>query len=355
MNIRQLTAAFALTALAGAASAGISVQPGDIVFTSQQDDAIKIIGGVAPGPETTLYSMGTSNTARLSSIVLGPNGNFFVGDGAFPGSTASGIIEVSNLFSGASSASFATGAPFGNPETLVYDSRTNAFITVNNPSGQGFPNPGDAILSTPFANPAGTSPIFAEPAPGNPISYEAGVTITADPNSNDKFITTLNSGDGNGDNASISALWRLPESGAGFGAPQLVVDFSAATTSISDMFQVRGVAAVPGTNDLYVTEFAQGAIYRVSLDGSGNFDSMALVADGFSEPGQIAYNEYTNQLVFTERGGLTDSKINTINLDGTGLVTLDTGDHARGFYIVPTPGAATLLGLAGIAGLRRRR
>jgi hypothetical protein len=294
----------------------------------------------------------------MASIVLGPNGNFFVSDGRLPGNPAAGILEISNLFTGAIASVFTDGPLLTNPVGMAYDSPSNQFIVVNNPSGQSFPNPDDGVVGVPFNSPGAASTLFSEPDPAGPNPrYEGGV-YTIPNGQGGYYITSINGGvdSGSGGDSQASTLWSLnPDGGGGFAmSSSPVVDFSQSEFGGAFSYtSIRGITEANGS--LFVTDTDAGEILRLDLDGSGSVFGFAVIATGLNQPESIIFNQFTGELVFTERGGLTDSKISSINLDGTGYEVLLTGEHARGFYIVPTPGTGALLVLSGLAAIRRRR
>lgn len=135
----------------------------------------------------------------------------------------------------------------------------------------------------------------------------------------------------------------------------LVYDFGNQTP---DLVQVRGITNIPGVAALFVTEWLEGKVYRIDLDGSGNFAGISTIASGLANPEAIEYNPFTGKLVISEEANkvVANQKISQINPDGTGYQVLVGQTHARGFtFVVPTPGTAGLAGIAGLIALRRRR
>lgn len=362
--MKNFVAVGVVVAIAGQAIGQYNPQPGDIVFTSQQSNAIKVISGTTPSSPTTLVSYAVAGS-QLGPLTQGPDGNFYVSDGRFPvdNPSTAGVLKTTNLFGVAPSiAPWAQGDPLQQPLGIRYSANTNAFLVVNNPFGPITQPAVEGILSVSYSNPASVSIVHAEPPTNSPRPrYQAGIFIEPDPNSNDFFVMTVNGG-GSGsnnppDDLFPSAMWRLRYNAGSYAldtAP--VVDFSASFTGLPfDLTQARGIAPIPGTNDIFVSDHMGGNIFKVSLTGAGTFAGITLVLGGLNQPEALAYNPYTNKLVIDERGNLTASRISTMNLDGTGFTVLSTGDHARGFVIVPAPGAAALLGIGGLLATRRRR
>lgn len=375
-EMRTFIGFLVVSAGAAMATAQVTPQPGDIVFTSQTgsgNDSIKLISGTVPtvGAATNLYSSGNSAT-RFAGIQQGPDGNFYVADGRFPfpNTTDAGIIKISGLFSGSPVASsHRQGNPFQNPLGLVWSPATNEFVTVSNPGTPQIPATLDAVIGFGTSG-AGSNVYYSEPNPigsGRP-TYFGAHSIIRDPRpgSNDLLISNVNGGTATnptpffGFDQESSTVWRMTFTGSGYTLnPAPVVDFASSFTGFaSSFFNSRGMAAVPGTNSFFIADHEAGVINKVTMDISGNFTGIQTILSGLDFPENMVYNQYTNQLVFGERsvvGGFTSAKISTVNLDGTGLTTLYTGEHARGFTIVPTPGAAALLGVSGLVATRRRR
>lgn len=371
-----MTKIVTLTVLAGfAAVAAAQVTPnnGDIIFTSQNANGIKLISGTTPGGATTLYTSSNSAT-RFGGIRQAPDGNYYVADGRFPfpNTTDAGIVRISNIFSGAATASqLNQGNPLQNPLGLEWSNTTNEFVVVSNPGSPQTPNTNDGIFGS---NLAGTSRQFyfePFPIPGTRPYYEAGFDLVPDPRpgSRDFLVTTVNGGSAVnptpffGFDVTSSQIWRL-QYNAGTNDYSLVtsapvVDFAASFTgAASSFYNSRGITAVPGTNSVYVTDHEAGVINKVTMDALGNFQSIQTIASGLSFPESIEYNPYTNQLVVAEKGDgfvVTNARIATINLDGSGYTVLYSGEHARGFAIVPSPASAALLGIGGLVAMRRRR
>lgn len=367
MSKTIISAAALLTAALGGVA--FAQNNGDIIFTSQQADAVKLISGTtptAPGA-ATLIAANTFGTS-LGGITRAGDGNYYIVDGNFPvpNPSTAGVRRINNPFSGAATLStFVQGDPLQYGVGVAYSANTNSLITVNNPFGPVSQGIADGIYNVPLNNPSAVTQIFAEPPISTPQPrYQAGMYIVQDPNSNDFFVVTENGGTGTvgtnpQDDLFPGALWRVRYNGgtnsyAVDATP--VVDFGAPFTGLGfNINGPRGIAAVPGTSDLFVTDLWGGTVYKITLDGSGNYSSIALVLSGLDQPESIIYNEYTGKLVIDERGNLTNSRISTFNLDGSGFTVLYTGEHARGFAIVPAPSAVALLGMGGMVLARRRR
>lgn len=354
-SIRLTLAAAFVAGAAGTASAGLQ----GIVFTSQQQNAVRFLDST--GSVSTLYASVNPDT-RFANVTAGPTGELYVADGRlpFPNTTDAGILRVDMPFSGSASASYLTqGNPLQNPVGLTYDSVSGNLLTVSNP---GSPVTGDTIDGIFSVSLSGaTGPIFVEDNNATGVRFDDGFGLARANGSNDFFVTAVNGGsfDAGGVDGRSSTIWRM-EYDAGSGdyalANDPAVDFADAFTGFgSDLTNIRGIATVPGSDSIWVTDFDNGSILRVDLASDGSFSSVSLVASNLAQPETIIYNPLTGKLVFSERGDLTDSRISSIAIDGSGYEVLLEGEHARGFYIVPAPGSAALMALAGFAATRRRR
>lgn len=370
-------------AVAGTGASAYAVANGDVVFTNFNNNSVQLIGD--PGGANTLSNLVNYGgafggaTHRLGGITQAGNGKFYVGNGPAdagdPNWTASNVLEITDLFGTPSTAVFANSAQgVQNPGDIVWNQANDNLLWVQNPFK--WTGPGQVVNDGIYGAPVNTgvvSQFFQETASGLRPFYEAGVYMTKDPNSSDYFVTSLNGGVGGGagDNAA-SVLWRFSPNFVNPALSTLSVlhDFTGLTDATTQV-QIRGVAAVPGTSDIYVTNNIDGTlfgfngapagVYKITLDGSGNFLSKTLVNGNILQPEAIEWNPYTNKLVISSfndvnnNGFSEEGIIYEMNLDGTGLAPIATGVFARDFYIVPTPGTLALVGLGGLAVIRRRR
>ncbi|MDX2114023.1 MAG: hypothetical protein SFZ24_00200 [Planctomycetota bacterium] len=379
-------AALSVAALAGTAFAGI----GDtIVYTSFNDNSIKAVFN--PGGSNTVQTLVnyggapfSAGNIRLSGIAQGNNGKWYVGNGPIVAGddnwATSAIFEVSDLFGSPTTTNFLAGSPVQNPIDVDFDATGN-LLWIQNPFRRTSPAQvvNDGIYGSSVNIPAAAA-FFTETAAGARPFYEAGVYLTKDPNSSDYFVTALNGGVGLPgqpiDDDSSSTLWRLSPNFANPAASTLTLvhDFTGATQGETAV-QIRGITAVPGTNELYVTNNVSGfpypagqvwngapaGVYRITLDNNGNFLSKTLINGNILQPEAIEYNPFTGKLVISSFNDLNgnqlpeEGRIYQMNLDGSGLEVIVEGDFARDFEFVPTPGTIFVGALAGLAGLRRRR
>lgn len=342
-----------LLAAAGSAFAGITPVDGDIIFVSQQDSSIRYISGFGPSVAQTLYSFPDAGDFP-AGITKGPDGAFYVSRSRLPVPNAgAGIVRITDLFGTPNATELVTGDPLQNPIGLSYSDATGRLLTVSNPGSSG-------MIRGIFDISLGgvVTPVASEVNGGT--GYRSGTSLTRDPNSSDYFVSAINGGafDPMTLDGQASTLWRLSyNNGTNDYSldPTPIVDFTDILGPGNHLTNVRGIVAIPGTNDIYAADFVSESIYRITLDAMGDFQSISLVIGGLDEPENLIYNPYTNKLIIDERGGLTNSVISQINLDGSGYEVLATGDHARGFYIVPTPAGFALAPIAGLFAMRRRR
>lgn len=338
-NMMMMTCIAAVASLAGTTIAQVD---GDVLFTSEAQDSIRLVSG---GTVSTLYSFSTD--VRLAGIDQAA-GSFYVASGFPSEPTDSKIFKITDLFGSPSASILDDGFPIMNPIGLEYDRGTGQLLSVNNPGFDPNIDPRfEGILGTSLAG--NTNVLFEEPPLGDPNpKYRAGADITPDRISGDFFVTSDNGGvddPGGYTDSEASTLWRLDPT---TGTMDLLVDLS--NSSEGTLTQVRGITTLPN-GDVVITDRFSDSIYRVSLDGSGQFDSISLIA-AVTTPGRIEYNRYNNTLVF---GEADLDQISQINLDGSGYTVLATNVQPRGLYIVPAPSSLALLGLGGLIAVRRRR
>lgn len=327
------------------------------MFTDELSDSVYHLpmGGT---PQLLFSAPGS----RLAGITRSGSDWFFA-DGPFPVTEPSNsrIIKATNLFSGAPTVStFASSGDIQNPIGITYHTASNSIVGVMNP-GKGPPK-FDGLLSI---NSTGTSTtrLFEEPDPATTASprYNAGAYIVQDNNRTNRFLVTATNGGVDAPDPSQDRFVASTLHGFTIGSDlttthDFIYDFSSSSTGLANtLYEVRGLA-INGDN-VYVSDILRGEIYKLTLDGSGAVSGISLLASGLDEPENLIYNPFTNKLVIDEVGALdpTRARISQINVDGTGYEVLANGVHARGFAIVPTPGALALLGMGGLMAARRRR
>lgn len=373
MKLSISCAITALLATTGVASAQFT-SPGDILFTTENGGSIRNISGFAPGGSLTLWTATEFADTELAGIDLGPNGNFYVADGRnpIPGPDIvnSGIIEVTDLFGTPSSSYITRGNPLQRPIGLKYDATTDRLLTISNP---GTTNPPlapriDGIFSV-STDGSTVDSVFLESSADPLPRFQAGTYLTPDPNSNDWWAASVNGGVDTGvsPNNPASTISRVRYNGGSndytVESSPSTIDLSASATGAAVTYNnIRGIAALPGDNggtDLYFTDSGTNAVVLLELDAFDNLISLSEIATGFAGISTMEYNPFTGQLVFVDDDITDDSmRVWSINLDGTGLTLLhdtEPDQEIRGLYIIPAPGTMALLGLTGLAAVRRRR
>ena len=371
----------AFAALAGTA---IAANPGDIVFTENNSPSIRLLSN--PGGSNTVSTLvslpglpfsADGSVWRPAGITADSAGRFYFANQDYNTTTQShvnnGIWAVDDLFGSATVSSFISAPSDSFPFDIAYDAANNALVWNQNPwqynAGESVPDG----LNGSFVNTPANMQFYSENTAGARPFYEGGVFVTKDPNSDDFFCTTLNGGTGLGvGDSAPSTLWRFRPNYANPGASTLTLikDFTADPAISNPMRWLRGVTAIPGSNDLYITNTltdhqgnpgATTGVYRVTLNPDGTYASMTLISTDILMPEAIEYNPYTGKLIIAayndaNNNGLpAEGRIYQMNLDGSGREILAEGVHARDFYIVPTPGALALLGMSGLIAARRRR
>ncbi len=355
----------ALVALAGLASSAVAGPTGTIIYTDLTHNDIASIPGNGGAVTTLIDFPGAlgSNGTRMGGIVQ-VGSSFYVANGPVPvpNPSDSAIWKIDGLLSGTPTVTnFAFGDPVQNPTDIEYDADFNGLIWQQNPFGPVAQGAQDGIYSKNFGG-GGVVTSFSEPNHSDPTPrYEAGTYMTHNPIGSGYYVMALNGGNlpggpnPAGDNVSPSTMWKMTVNPVTqIASLTLAYDFSALNP---DLVQVRGITAIPGQQALYVTEWLEGKVYRIDLDGTGAVTGITSIASGLDHPECIEWNPFCNKLVISEEANknVPNQKISQINPDGSGYEVLVTATHARGFAFVPTPGAAGLLSLAGLVGLRRRR
>lgn len=358
MQARKLIVAAGAASFAATASFG-ALMNGDIVFVNVTGDTVNVYRqatGMATTEHTVSDPMGLINLAQIRRV----NGRFYVAADNTPVSdpAEAHIFEFKHLTGNTVQNSVWDSHPLQRPIGLDYHRKSDTLIALNQVPGAGsLPSNFDGIVGV-KRDGSSAGMIFTEDV-GSAARprYAAGDRITKDPFDRDVFYaTSINGGvgdDGTGpDTNRPSQIYRLTMDNSGAGVLDLLVDFS--NTTPGPLTFVRGITSAVGGDgnvDLYVTDSFADAIFRVNLDSNGDFASVETVLS-LEDPGEIQYNRYTNKLVF---GQIQADVVAQINLDGSGYEVLVNGVSPRGITIIPAPGAAAALTLAGLAGLRRRR
>lgn len=361
-----MTKLLSLIVLSGLAGSALAAGNGDIIITDQLSDEIKLIGA-GGGGMSTLLAFGPSNDVRLADVKWGPNGGLFVTDGPFPIPNPSHgrLYRVNNPLGAASAAIVSQSDPLQNPIGMAYHAPSNNFLVVNNPGAPSVSQPRKDGLIAVNATTGVQTESFIQPSTLG-LGYRAGTYIvrdTLDATGNSFIVGAVNGGSfqSNIPDASGSTIWRATlDPVTLLSTMTQVVDLSTVTGGPFSF--LGGITHIPGTNEYYFAERKADAIFKMTLDNAGNFQTLSIIAQGglINEPEAIAYNPYTGKIVFGVRNeydqlGGGAPFLAQINADGTGFEVLQAGVHARGIEFVPTPGSLGLLGAMGLLASRRRR
>lgn len=347
---KTLLSAAALLSVAGMTLA----QNSEFLFTNTNDPGIDaFIGGV----HSRIIDV-TNPGAFLAGIVrVGPS--FYFNDGASDAdpTLTSGLFRLDNPFSAPSIAPVATGLPFENPIGLQWDAGRGRFFAINNP----FTPMADSFEGILGITPGGTVTEVFEQDLSQPRPRIQGSSRFVREAFTDSYILTSPNGSGAvvgmGELGTASALFRINIDGALQGTDELLVDLgdTAVTGLAEPLLDTAGLTVNPNTGVFYVTDRNAGAIFEMTLDGTGAFDSIRVLVDGLTAPEEIQYDPFHDRLVFDENLTTGTGRISQVELDGSGLTVLLDGVDTRGIVVVPAPASMVLLGLGGLAAIRRRR
>lgn len=341
---------------------------------------VKYIGTNGSGTAFT-YAPGN----RLADIKRGPGGqtNFVVSEG--PASNPGGVVgtghiyALNNLDTVATSTTVSTGGQMWNPIGIRYNAASNSVLSLDNISAGSPPTVVRGLYGVNYST--GTQTLLQQervaiagvvnPTPEGRAWHEGGTYLTESPLGNGEYYVMATTGGrfvgpylGTPNRNVSSTIWKVSINGTATAATFTeTIDTAAASFTRStdpltsfNYTDFRGLTANSGTNTLYTTSTFYGLIMAIQLDGSGNFVGSSIVLSGLDAPEAIEYDASTNTLVFAELG---TRSLRRVNLDGSGLTTLDTDVFVRGITftpgIIPAPSAASALALAGLAAMRRRR
>ncbi|MBX3360937.1 MAG: PEP-CTERM sorting domain-containing protein [Phycisphaeraceae bacterium] len=351
--MRKWFCAGAVVAAAGLATSAGGVN-GDIVFTNQTDNSIKVLSG---GSLTTLVTF-ADPTTRLAGITRAGNGKWYVANGPIPPTeTSASIYEIDDIFAAAPSVSVLTsGNPSQNPIHLRWDKGRGVLMSINNPGRHPIDPALDGVLA--YHLNGTTTTVWSEPDPASRPFYYDGVWMTKIADGTDDYLVVAGNGGafGGPGNLYSATMWRLSIDGALNGTMSLLADLGdAGSLGLAEgIFDARGLTTT-NTGRIFMTSKDNGKVYEIDL--SGGF-GITEIASGIDYATRIEYNRYTNRLVLAQQHfpagfGL----ISEIRLDGTGytVLTADPIVSPRDLHIVPAPAALALLGIGGLLSARRRR
>jgi len=344
MNIRTVSRLSAIGAIAGlATSAHAAFQNGDLIYTDALSNTVNINSG---GVNSNLYTFGGPDI-RLAGITRA-NGRWYINSGFASPSDPSeaAIFELKKLFGNTVESTLASSNPLLNPIGIAYHRASDRLLSLNNPGPGSQQDEGILGVRTSDGDIIFT---YEEDTTIPRPRYQAGSRIVRDvSNPNLFWAMSVNGGelDGPGNEGKGSVIMRVEVDNAGVGTVTAHADLSF--TSFGNITFVRGIAT--DGQSFFFGDNQTNAIY--SLDISGDLTTLQQIVTGVTRPNDIIYNPFTNKIIWSDN---FDEAIYQVNTDGTGFETLATGVNARGLYVIPTPGAVALLGLAGLAAVRRRR
>jgi hypothetical protein len=362
-----------LLAAAGMATSASAQNAGDIVFSDDSNDIRWLPQGGAGTSNLILTYPGGVEEDWLT-IDVGPDNTIYAANSPLTPAQPerAEVTRIDGWTTGpAVSTQLSSNVPIQRVIGMVYDPQTDNLIGVNNPGSiwNGFPQY-EGIIGVNATTPGPAQFLWEEPLDSDPNpKYKAGNRIDRDVNNPGQFYVTtaegsVNSGPGpGGSTLPAGTLQRVSVAGDLTTTVELIVDLgdTGVTGLPNALVRPAGVATVAGLNSIFVAnaqfDGADGQIVRVDLDGAGDFLSATIIAQGAFFPNEMIYNPFTDKLVFANRPeNVLTGSIMQMNLDGTGLETIYSDSRVQGLaVVVPTPGTLALLGLGGLAAVRRRR
>ena len=380
-----------LLALAGLASAASAQMPGDILFTTNDEnggsDTVGLLdyGSLTASTLVTFAPASDAEHRLIGGLTRGPNGEFYFGNSPRPvldPSTAS-IYRVTDMFNPGlrTVSTYLNSDPVQSVEGIEYDPTTNNLLWANNPgSNFNLSMREEGILGSNLNTPTNVTVVVDEPLFTDPRPRDNAYNIVrADAiRPGNYYINSINGGVdddltlGPGQDREAGRINRLVMNNPGDPSDVTytnVIDLSASVTGLSrSLTFVRGIASAPN-GDLYIVEERTRSVYEIDLDANGDYVSISKILDLDTQhdsgntgiryqPFGVIYNEFTGKLNYIERNidsGNFEGRIVEINLDGSGHTVLLANVDATGLYAVPAPATFALLGLGGLAAARRRR
>jgi hypothetical protein len=392
MTMNRIVSVMSLLAIAGSASA-YTLSPGDMIFNRNigtiNDSAIEFFD-YSSG---TITQLNDGTGKRLGALAMDNNFNLYDVNAPFPlvapsvttiyKFTANQLLSV---LDGAPQPGWgnvlATGGDLRNPNEAVFDAASNQMLYPNNNLNlQSTPDAVQAMLGVNVTTGA-VQRIVEDSSSGAfdiPNFQQLGA-ITPDPSGAGNYLFASPNGGtinplGNDPGFTGASLWRLNGTSAPGATASLVMDLASAAV-ISDIGKPLGftitLEEIPGENALLLADVGDAAtgigsaIYRVDLNPDGTFNQITTLIDqssfpGLAQVGDVAFNPYTGKFVAASLtfGSVVGDFIFEFDTDGTGINVLANGVRGGDFVFVsdniPAPGAVTMLGVAGLLGLRRRR
>lgn len=380
-----------LLALAGLASTASAQMPGDILFTTNDEnggsDTVGLLdyGSLTASTLVTFAPASDAEHRLIGGLTRGPNGEFYFGNSPRPvldPSTAS-IYRVTDMFNPGlrTVSTYLNSDPVQSVEGIEYDPTTNNLLWANNPgSNFNLSMREEGILGSNLNTPTNVTVVVDEPLFTDPRPRDNAYNIVrADAiRPGNYYINSINGGvdddltlppSQDREAGRINRLVMNNPADPSDVTYTNVIDLSASVTGLDrSLTFVRGIASAPN-GDLYIVEERTRSVYEIDLDANGDYVSISKILDLDTQhdsantgvrfqPFGVIYNEFTGKLNFIERNidsGNFEGRIVEINLDGSGHTVLLANVDATGLYAVPAPATFALLGLGGLAAARRRR
>ncbi|MEL7484777.1 MAG: PEP-CTERM sorting domain-containing protein [Planctomycetota bacterium] len=369
----------AIVAFAGSASAQFA--PGSLLYISDArttggTDTINVLD-YGPLTSSTLFTFGadTQDSSTRGGLAQGPNGEFYVHQTNFPvldPSTAS-ISRVDDLFGTASNSSFAMNPELQQVTGITYDSFSDSVLVLNNP-GSSFNVPFEFEGLQSYDRATGSYDGLSVPeTPNDDINSVGGGFVGTGRAAGQFYYGSLNGGvdidnslpgDGSRTASAIARTQLNNPADPLDDTTEILVDLSPSVTGASEhLGLLRGMDVLPNGNIVFLDANSFN-IWEVALDANGDFDSLNVLFDGSaiarssrSLGSGIIYNPFTDKLNYIEFTGVAGVQdIVEINLDGTGRTILASGlSQINSLVAIPAPASVALLGLGGLAAIRRRR
>ncbi len=361
-----------LALLAGAANVASAAAVGNIVYTSKVTDSVMYYNN---GAVSTLVSgFGSAADIRLAEILRAPTGEYYVDNGPFPvnvNNNKSAMFRIDNVFAAVPTVTTVKqGFDMANPSGMAWHGSTRNVLYVNNAQSEyGNDSQVHRGVRAVHADTGLDVNSYAQGAPTTWPSVYTANDITKNPyaGGNDYYLTCINGGnaDFSSSDSPWSSLWYYNvNAGDMTGTPTLMANLgdTSFTHLSAPVTFARSTTIKASTREMFITNAALtiqnqslNGILKVQLNPDGSFGSISLVFQDLvnaNRPDAIEYNPYTDKVVFSDE---TSGNIYQINPDGSGFELVTSNAGARGFYFVPAPASMALVGVAGLAAMRRRR
>lgn len=245
--------------------------------------------------------------------------------------TTSNLVEIDPVTGNATS--FTTHQIPGNVSGLAFQQQTGTLYGISNSGNPAFQGIYTFDLETGAAQLAPITQFVP-----HPIATVSA--LAADPNSNKLYALQTGS-------TTRSAIWEIDLDAGTYN--QLTVDFDPFMSALTFTDDGRLLA---GSTNFFT---GQGSLYEINLD---TIEATELFSSADLRMTGLTVDADTGQILATYNGGTgAQSSIFSIgDEDGsTQLIASNLSGNYLALVSVPAPGGAALLGLAGMAAIRRRR